>query len=332
MTERIQIGNAALAVTDPASADSARRITARVLEAVSDAADRHRSDSEITRVNARAADGPVQQRISAVLASVLHASIAAHHRTDGLVTPTVGAALTAWGFGSDDRGPIAAPRRRPGRVPLPQLHGQDLAMTAGTALDLGAITGPWSADTIARQIVAATGSGVLVNVDGNIAVAGPAPHDGWHVLVGDGLDVDVATAGASARQPLARIAITGGGLATSSTIARNRQVQRGPRITDVCDIIDPRMGEPVGRFFRTVSVTAPSCVVANTISLQAVVAGRPAINRLRRWGQTARLVQWDGSIVHTGRWPADSELTGAGHAGSDYPVAHLHTHELKELA
>lgn len=326
MTEHILIGNTALAVTDPAAADSARRIAGRVLESVAAAADRHQPDSEISRLNVDAADRPVQRRISPILASILHASIAAHHRTDGLVTPTVGAALTAWGFGPGEQDAVvAAPGRRPARAPLPHLHGQDLAMTAGTALDLGAIAGPWAADTIARQIVAATGSGVLVGVDGNIAVAGPAPRRGWQVLVGDGLDDDPADDGAVSRQPLARIAMTGGGLATSSTIARNRHVQRGPRVTDVCDIIDPRMGEPVGRFFRTVSVTAPSCVAANTISLHAVVAGRPAISRLRRWGQTARLVQWDGSIVHTGRWPTDSELAGRA-------ASHLHTHELKELA
>ncbi|WP_018180290.1 FAD:protein FMN transferase [Jongsikchunia kroppenstedtii] len=322
MTEHIQIGNTALAVTDPAHADSARRIAGRVLDAVSAAADRHQPASEIARLNADAADSPLQRRISPILASILHAAIAAHHRTEGLVTPTVGGALTALGFGPDQPETLAAPGRRAARVPLPHLHRQDLAMVAGTALDLGAIAGPWAADTIARQIVAATGSGVLVGVDGNVAVAGPAPRGGWQVLVGDGMD---GADPAGHPQPLARVALTGGGLATSSTIARNRQVQRGPRVTDVCDIIDPRMGAPVGRFFRTVSVTAPSCVAANTISLQAVVAGRPAISRLRRWGQTARLVQWDGSIVHTGRWPADSEL-------STPAPAHLHTHELKELA
>lgn len=316
MTEHIQIGSAAIAVIDPAAADSARRIAGRVLESVSSAADRHRPDSEIAAINDQASGASVHQRISPTLASILHASFAAHHRTDGLVTPTVGGALIAWGFDGDDSGPIAAPGRRPGRIALPQLHGQDLAMTAGTVLDLGAITSPWAADSIARQIVAATGTGVLVDVDGNVSTAGPGPRGGWPVTVGGSLS--------PTRQPTATIFISGGGLTTSSTIARHRQVVRGHRVTDVCDIIDPRMSEPAGRFFRSVSVAAPSCVAANTISLQAVVTGRPAINRLRRWGLTTRLVQWDGSIVHTGRWPADSETRTAS--------GHHHPHHLKELA
>ena len=52
-------------------------------------------------------------------------------------------------------------------------------------LDLGATAKAVAADQCAHRVHEITGSGVLVNLGGDIATAGPAPADGWQVLIHD---------------------------------------------------------------------------------------------------------------------------------------------------
>src|SRR5262249_62289982 len=111
-----------------------------------------------------------------------------------------------------------------------------LSLPAGTRLDLGATAKAWAADRAAARIAAELGCGALVNLGGDIAVAGPVPDGGWRVRV---QDVTGRTE-EPPRGPSAVIAIRSGGLATSSTAAR-----RWRRGGDVLHhILDPRSGRP----------------------------------------------------------------------------------------
>ncbi|HEY3701402.1 MAG TPA: hypothetical protein VGL32_04015, partial [Acidimicrobiales bacterium] len=62
-------------------------------------------------------------------------------------------------------------------------------------------------------------------------------------------------------------------------------------------------GEPAGGPWRTVSVTARSCVDANTASTAAIVRGANAVPWLGELGLPARLVAQDGRVVTVGGWP-----------------------------
>ena len=108
-----------------------------------------------------------------------------------------------------------------------------LRLAPGCRLDLGATAKALAADRAAAAIAAATGSPTLVNLGGDVATAGPVPPGGWLVRVTDdhraGPDADGQ-----------RVAVLGGGLATSSTTVR--RWRRAGR--DVHHIVDPRTGEP----------------------------------------------------------------------------------------
>src|SRR4029077_9885832 len=59
-------------------------------------------------------------------------------------------------------------------------------MPAGVEIDLGATAKAFAADRAARAASLASGdAGVLVNLGGDLAVAGAAPDTGWSVLVTD---------------------------------------------------------------------------------------------------------------------------------------------------
>ncbi len=139
---------------------------------------------------------------------------------------------------------------------------------------------------------------MLVSLGGDIALAGPAPRDGWPVRVTD----DHAHA---AEQDGQTVALRSGGLATSSTTVR--RWRRGA--AELHHILDPSTGRPIDGCWRTVSVAAASCVDANVASTTAIIRGEQAPAWLESLGLPARLVAHDGAVLVTAGWPAQSPMT-----------------------
>jgi thiamine biosynthesis lipoprotein ApbE len=289
-----------LVVTEPACLAEARQLLESDLAAVDAACSRFRADSEI-----RALRGGRPEKISSLLAEAVAVALRAARLTDGDVDPTVGAAMSAAGYDRDfqeiePNGPAIrlTVRTVPGWHQV-RLDGRTLTLPAGAELDLGATAKAWAADRSAARIAAAAGSGVLVSLGGDIAVAGPAPEGGWRVRVQD----VTGPPGDPPAGPYALIAIRDGGLATSSTAAR-----RWRRGDDVLHhILDPRTSLPAEPVWRTVSVAAGSCADANAASTAAVIRGRAAPGWLARLGLPARLVDATGVVFTVAGWPDESE-------------------------
>jgi thiamine biosynthesis lipoprotein ApbE len=319
-----------LVVADPGRLELCRTRLSAWLDAVDGACSRFRRDSEISAVCR--AEGPVE--ISPLLADALDAAIRAARLTDGLVDPTVGAAMAAVGYDRDFE--LMEPDGAPIRVtlrPVPGWRMIDLERPAdgvsgpcilrlreGVTLDLGATAKAWAADSAATELAKVAGCGVLVALGGDIAVAGPPPlrTDGercWRITVRD--RTDVRTGAGVAPQvpespaelgPEAEISITDGGLATSGTASR-RWLRGGDLLHH---ILDPRTGLPAATPWRTVSVAAGNCVDANTASTAAILLGATAPAWLTLHGLPARLVPEDGGpIVYTPGWPRDAEVAWA---------------------
>jgi FAD:protein FMN transferase len=291
---------AVLLVTDPRAIGEARRIADRELALVDRACSRFREDSELMLLNAAAGVGP--QTISPVFTDLLAAALRAARLTGGDVDPTCGRALTDLGYDRDFAQVRDAPPRLTGPVgPVPgwrRVHldraAHRVRLERGVQLDLGATAKAWASDRCAELIARRAGCGVLVSLGGDIAVAGPAPEDGWRVRVTD----DHA---APASAPGQTVTVSSGGLATSSTTVRTWKV--GGR--QVHHIIDPATGEPARSCWRTVSVAAGSCTDANTASTAAIIRGPAAPDWLHDIGLPARLVRYDGSVETTAGWPRD---------------------------
>jgi thiamine biosynthesis lipoprotein len=98
------------------------------------------------------------------------------------------------------------------------------------------------------------------------------------------------------------ITVHDGAVATSSTTARRWQGQSGP----LHHVLDPRTGRPADSCWRTVSVTAASCVEANTAATAALIRGESARAWLTGLGLPARLVRHDGTVETVGGWPAEA--------------------------
>ena len=235
------------------------------LDAVDAACSRFREDSEIERLH-RDAGRAVE--VTPLLAEALAVALRAARLTGGLVDPTVGAAVCSLGYDRDFA--AVTDGESDAAVPAPGWHrvlldGTTVVLPKGIRLDLGATAKALAADHAARTIARRTGAGVLVNLGGDVSIAGDPPPGGWRVAIAD--DHSVAAA-----RPDVTVTLRSGSLATSGTAVR--QWRRGSRT--VHHIVDPRTGDVPEPCWRTVSVAAKSCVDANTASTAAIVLGGQA--------------------------------------------------------
>ncbi len=268
------------------------------VDAIDRTCSRFRPDSELARLHDGAGEWV---EVDPVLIEAIEVALRAAILTDGDVDPTVGESLLLVGYDRDFAGldpdgpPIGALRAAPGwRTVEVDPAGSRVRIPRGVRLDLGATAKAFAADRSARAAFDATGSGVLVSLGGDIAVAGPPPRDGW--------EVGLADSHAASAEPGHTVRIAAGGLATSSTTVR--RWLRGGRA--VHHVVDPSTGRPANEVWRTVSVAAATCVDANVAATAAIVRGEPAALWLQRMGMPARLVRTDGSIVRTGGWPLEA--------------------------
>lgn len=287
-----------LTVTDATTLERARQHLVELMGEVERAASRFLATSDICRVNDRAGHlVPVGRRTVALVDVALDAAA----ETEGLVDPTVGAQVIHAGYAQD----IASVR---GRLIVPDSDSAPvkadwrgvrvdhelarIGVPSGIALDLGATAKPWTADVAAHAIAASFGTGVLVEIGGDVAVAGNKPTP-WQVYVSE-----------QAGEPGEQVGLTSGGIATSSTAGRRWWTPAG----DAHHIIDPRTGRPADGPWRTATVWARSAVEANTASTAAIVLGEGAAAFLAELGHPARLVGYDGQVETVGAWPSARQV------------------------
>ena len=287
-----------LVVTDPDRLAVARGVLDAELLGIDAACSRFRPDSELSMVNRAAGEWCT---VSALFAQALTVALSAARATDGDVDPCVGSAVVALGYDRDlaalpaDAAPITAVVLTAGAWRFIDHDRGRVRVPRGTALDFGATAKALAADRAAVRAAADAGCGVLVSLGGDISVSGPAPDGGWRVRVSD----DHGTGHDAAGQT---IAISAGGLATSSTTVRTWL--RGGR--SYHHIIDPATGLNPPTCWRTASVAAASCVDANSASTAAIVRGERAAGWLTELALPARLVRHDGRVVTVAGWPRSS--------------------------
>jgi thiamine biosynthesis lipoprotein len=288
---------AEILTVEPGAAGAAAAVLDSGLEWIDLLASRFRPDSELSRLNAA---GGGTFSVSADLAEALGVALRAARLTEGAVTPTVGGAMVALGY---DRDFAVLPPDRPG--PLPPLApvppweavvldepGRTVRVDPGVQLDLGATAKAWAADRIAARASTALGTGVLVSLGGDVAMAGDPPPGGWSVGLAERCD-------ALGRDADEVVTVGAGGLATSGTA--RRVWRRDGR--DIHHLVDPRTGRPAPPCWRTVTVAAASCVDANIAATAAVVLGPDAPGWLSERRLPARLVACSGALTTVDPWP-----------------------------
>ncbi len=248
---------ARVVVTDPEVLPSAASLVRGYLTAADAATNRDRADSEIRTYVSAASNVDGVAVTPPMFAHFLEDALAVARLTDGKLTPTAGSAdpHSWWKI----------------RVENNRVYSPD-----DVVLDLSATARASSADHCAASTATLLGCGVLVGLGGgDIAVAGPAPEDGWQIQVQD-LPGD----------PTCQVALPSDcGIATASTV---KPLHRESTATPM---------------WRTVSVIASSCAQAAAFSRVAVGMGGSAIDWLHQLDVPARLVDQEYRVTVLGGWP-----------------------------
>jgi thiamine biosynthesis lipoprotein len=286
-----------LIVTEETALSKAEAILRELLATVDSACSRFREDSALSRLNS-AGEGTT---VDPTLLAALRVALRAAEQTDGAVDPALGTTMIELGY---DRtfaevpasSPVPVDPTPPAKQAWRRIRIDDrtgtVTLPAGVRLDLGATAKAWAADLAADRVARSLGVGALVNLGGDLAIAGETPKAGWTVRVA--ADHAASTGGQ-------KLALRTGGLATSSVSVRSWQ--RGDR--SLHHVLDPATGLPAPRVWRYVSVCAASCVDANTASTAALVLGRGAPGWLAARRLPARLVAVDGTTTTVAGWPEE---------------------------
>lgn len=270
--------------------EAAVALTRTRMADVAAACDRYRPDSELSVVNRDGCRYPVP--VSALFAELLGAALDGAAATGGALDPTLGADLARAGFGPDgDAVPASAPAPRRHTWRDVRLDGGTLTAPASLQFDLGATAKAWAADRCATDIAGHTGLGVLVNLGGDLATAGPCPDGGWQIRVRD-----------ADGEPEDLVSLSGrAGLATSSALHRRATVDG----VSHCHVLDPATGRPTTGGLRSVSVAAPDCLTANVWSTALLAATGRVTPLLAATGLPVRTVDAAGAVHRQGGWPDD---------------------------
>jgi thiamine biosynthesis lipoprotein len=257
---------------DPAVAEAAAGAAIAEVRRIEAKYSRYQPHSVLSQINAAA--GLASTIIDPETAGLLDYGAACWAQSDGAFDLTSGVLRRAWDF----RGGAVPPQERIDAL-LPLVGWDKVRWTKpdlflsrrGMELDLGGVAKEYAADTAAAAGLAAGAEVCLVNLGGDVRVTGPHP-DGrpWSVGI------------RHPRQPdslAARVLLSSGGLATSGDYER-AVIRDGIRY---CHILDPRSGWPVTAA-PSVTVVAPVCMVAGSLSTMAMLAGPDATALLESAG------------------------------------------------
>lgn len=247
-----------------------RELTEGALRDVDERMSTWRDDSELMR--ARVGSGPIP--VSEPLAQVVGAALGGAARSGGAFDPTVLPLMSLWGLHGTPRttlpsdSDIAEAQARVGweRVALTRDdQGRALLDAGGTALDLSAIAKGYAVDRVFEALVAEGVTDLLVEVGGDLRVAGRSPRGGlWSV----GVDRPVVGKAPGA-DLVATVQLTNLAVVTSGNY-RNRTRIEG---VEIHHTMDPRTGRPASNAARSASVVAPDAMTADIWSTALMVLG-----------------------------------------------------------
>lgn len=242
----------------------------------------HTADSELACVNRSAARSP--QTVSDDFAAVLRCALTLARRSAGVFDPTVGGELAALGY-------LPARETPPSpRASWRDVHFDDrrVRFALPLALDFDGIAKGYAVD---RAVAVMTARGIargVVNAGGDLRVWG-------------GVDqlVHVRTGGPQGGV-LPLLVLSEGAVATSAYGGQRAAVEGRFRTP----LVDPRSQLPV-MSTRTVSVIAPTCMVADALTKVVALRGSRAARLLADYDAEASILSPAG-----GRWRC-TRLPGA---------------------
>ncbi len=225
-------------------------IARRVLDELEHAWSRFIDDSDISRINHASGQPVTVQRSTLRLVATM---VSAWRMSEGRYDPTVLRSLLTAGYVASIDDPSACttlPDAGPGsggtaNEIMIDADNQQIRVPAGMTIDAGGVGKGLAADLLASELLFSGAAGALVNVGGDMAAVGTTPEPGgWRISIEDHRDPAAK---------LAKMFVSGGGVATSSTRTRRWRHDNQDRH----HVIDPRTGTQSDTDLVGATVVAP---------------------------------------------------------------------------
>jgi len=224
----------------------------------------HRADSDLSKLNATAAQQPVV--VSPDLFLVISNALQIARETDGAFDPTVAPLTKLWGFlWKDHRLPTDSelvsvlPQVNYKLVALDPQHRAVHFKTNGVSLDLNAIAKGYAVDCAINKLRSLGISNAMVRAGGDLRVIGAPPgQSAWPIEIEDPIK----------RAKRRTLKLRDAALSTSGSY-ENYFVANGKRYSH---ILNPRTGQPV-EGIASCSVIAPTCMESDAWATALFVLG-----------------------------------------------------------
>jgi thiamine biosynthesis lipoprotein len=252
--------------------DVAQAVVAEVIR-IEQRYSRFRADSFLAEIN-RVAERGGSIEVDEETAGLLDYAYACHRKSAGLFDISAGSLYQAWDFSLN-----RLPEQDLINSLLPRVGLQKILWSAsrlqfpvaGMQLDFGGIGKEYAADRAADLCLSNGICAGLIDLGGDIRIIGPHPDGSpWRIGIRDPAHPETA---------LVVVDVKEGAMASSGDYERYIDVA-GQRY---CHILNPTNGWPV-HGLSSVSVIAPSCLLAGSISTMAMLKGHEAITWLKNIG------------------------------------------------
>jgi len=245
---------------------------------------RYRDDSVLSKINQSAGIQPVE--VDNETLWLLQYAQACFEQSEGLFDVTSGILRRAWDFKAGvlpSATQLEDIRRHIG-LDLIDISNHCVTLPAGMEIDFGGIGKEYAADAAAGLARRGGITSGIIDLGGDLHILGPkADGSPWMLGVRNPRAPEEA---------IASLPVYQGGMASSGDYERYFE-QNGERY---CHILNPRTGYPVS-CWASVTVLAPSCLLAGTLSTIAMLKEESGENWLREQEVSALLIHPDQSIV-----------------------------------
>lgn len=235
-----------------------------------------------------------------LLRRVFEVSVEVCRNSGGRFDPTVSPVVNLWKFGytgkvdpAESWEPSAAQidsaMRYVGMLDCSlSVSGRIVKKDTGTTFNFSALTKGYACDLVADMLSRNGARNAMVEIGGDVAVRGVNPRGGkWRLQI----DAPVEDADAPVHEQLEVIDVSECGVATSGNYRNYHQSSRGK----VGHTIDPATGYPQVSDLLSVTVVAPSCIIADAYATAAMASPSAAVadSVLSRAGLDAIIVYKD---------------------------------------
>ncbi len=226
---------------------------------------RYLDGSVVTRINQAAGGAPVL--VDDETKSLLNYAEICYQQSEGLFDITSGVLRRVWDFKSNEIPSNTSIGGILGQIGWHrvEMHNQYIRLpVVGMEIDFGGFGKEYAVDRAGAVLASCGITSAMINLGGDLMVMGPHPDNSpWRIGLRHPRTDSVL---------LATLPITAGAVASSGDYERYIDFE-GRRYSH---ILNPRTGWPVQDGFQSVTVHAPSCLVAGSATTIAMLKGESA--------------------------------------------------------